>query len=431
MPISAKDEHDLDVLVDQHHRQAGTKRREDFFPLLYVPRRFKCMPEELLPQVAFGNNDYGIDAYYIDRVGRNLYLYQFKWSENPLLFRDSLERLAVSGMQRIFGSAQVDSQQNEVLRSLRADIEEARTLIERVYVHFVFKGDIEKAESSAGLADRKENLENKAHFVEEFFGRPVPLAVEYIADRRTGNRPQHGDSYTAWFGDHVKFEIPGASVRMHIGFLRLVDLHDMYRAIGPKFFDRNVRAGLSPNNQPNLKIREALGNIVLKEVEPAEYFTLNHNGVTLAVERLDFADGQVGQVTFKVPRLLNGAQTVTSVARFLEDNHDHPALKSGREQLSKIRVLAKVVVDDPFGPLVTKVTISNNQQNPVHPWNLRANDRIQCDLQDRFAQVGLFYSRQENGFIARSGDCEGNGVAAAPGAGKALRASSASLRPYG
>ncbi len=35
------------------------------------------------------------------------------------------------------------------------------------------------------------------------------------------------------------------------------------------------------------------------------------------------------------------------------------------------------------------------------------------------------------GFIARSGDCEGNGVAAAPGAGKALRASSASLRPYG
>ncbi len=37
----------------------------------------------------------------------------------------------------------------------------------------------------------------------------------------------------------------------------------------------------------------------------------------------------------------------------------------------------------------------------------------------------------ETWFIARSGDCEGNGVAAAPGAGKALRASSASLRPYG
>lgn len=401
MPISAKDEHDLNTLVDQHHRQAGTKRREDFFPLLYLPRRFKCTAEELLPQVAFGNNDYGIDAYYIDRVGRNLYLYQFKWSENPLLFSDSFERLATAGMQRIFGSSPVDSQKNEVLRSLRADLEEARALIERVYIHFVFKGDVEKAEASHGLADRKENLENKAHFVENFFGRPVPLAVEYIADRRTGNRLQHGDSYTAWFGDHAKFEIPGTSTRMHIGFLRLVDLHDMFRAIGPKFFDRNIRAGLSPDNPPNLKIREALTNIVLKEVELPEHFTLNHNGVTLAAERLDFAEGQV---TFKVPRLLNGAQTVTSIARFLEDNHDHPALKSGKERLSRVQVLAKIVVDDPFGALVTKVTISNNQQNPVHPWNLRANDRIQCDLQDRFVQAGLLYDRRENASKSLSED---------------------------
>ncbi len=150
-----------------------------------------------------------------------------------------------------------------------------------------------------------------------------------------------------------------------------------------------------------MKIREALADIVLKQVEPPEHFTLNHNGVTLAVERLDFAEGRV---TFKVPRLLNGAQTVTSVARFLEDNHAHPALKEGKEQFSKIRVLAKVVVDDPFGALVTKVTISNNQQNPVHPWNLRANDRIQCDLQDMFAEAGLFYSRQENAIEGLSED---------------------------
>ncbi len=47
----------------------------------------------------------------------------------------------------------------------------------------------------------------------------------------------------------------------------------------------------------------------------------------------------------------------------------------------------------------TNVTVCNNQQNPVEPWNLRANDRIQCDLQDKFREdVGLFYSRQENAF---------------------------------
>jgi hypothetical protein len=35
----------------------------------------------------------------------------------------------------------------------------------------------------------------------------------------------------------------------------------------------------------------------------------------------------------------------------------------------------------------------------VEPWNLRANDDIQLDLQERFAEeLGIFYARQENSF---------------------------------
>jgi hypothetical protein len=66
-----------------------------------------------------------------------------------------------------------------------------------------------------------------------------------------------------------------------------------------------------------------------------------------------------------------------------------------------------VVVDDPFSDFVTNVTVCNNRQNPVEPWNLRANDRIQCDLQDKFkedADPPIFYSRQENAFQNLSGD---------------------------
>lgn len=56
-----------------------------------------------------------------------------------------------------------------------------------------------------------------------------------------------------------------------------------------------------------------------------------------------------------------------------------------------------MIVDDPFSDFVTNVTICNNRQNPVESWNLRANDRIQCDLHDKFReQVRIYYSRQEN-----------------------------------
>src|SRR5260370_5849957 len=48
---------------------------------------------------------------------------------------------------------------------------------------------------------------------------------------------------------------------------------------------------------------------------------------------------------------------------------------------------------------VTSVTICNNRQNPVAPWNLRANDMIQLQLANRFREeIGLFYERQENAF---------------------------------
>ena len=54
-------------------------------------------------QVAFGNHDYGLDGFYLDREAKNLFLYQFKWSENHNLFKESLDRLAKDGMNRIFG----------------------------------------------------------------------------------------------------------------------------------------------------------------------------------------------------------------------------------------------------------------------------------------------------------------------------------------
>ena len=48
---------------------------------------------------------------------------------------------------------------------------------------------------------------------------------------------------------------------------------------------------------------------------------------------------------------------------------------------------------------MTTVTICNNRQNPVAPWNLRANDMIQLQLASRFREeLGLFYERQESAF---------------------------------
>jgi hypothetical protein len=395
MAITRKDQQELAQVFTDLGDLGG--RKEDYFPVLYMAKKFKCEPRDIAQQVAFGGNDYGIDAYFIDRPSKNLYLFQFKWSEDHNLFKDSMERLATVGIERIFGNPLQDPTQNELLRLLKADLRECQDLIERVYIQFVFKGDLESTDTSTGLQDRKENLESKKWLIEKFFkGRPVSLDVDFFTDKRQPPTPPPPDTHELQFTDSVTVQTPDKEKLLHVGFVRLMDLHRIYKSLGQKFFNRNIRAGLKADKPPNRKIREAMSAIVIKQQYPPAVFAFNHNGITLAAEHVQIHDGIA---IIKVPRLLNGAQTVSSVDKFLEENDGNPALKQNNEVLESLRVLAKIVEYDPWSDFVTTVTICNNQQNPVHPWNLRANDRIQCDLQDKFREeLKIFYSRQENEF---------------------------------
>jgi hypothetical protein len=396
MPITKQDKYELDQChSDWSEKYGGCK--EDYFACMYVASKFHCSVPEVAHRIAFNGNDYGIDAYYIDPATKNLYLYQFKWSENHNLFKESLDRLAKDGMNRIFGNPMTDPNANELLNTLRAELHEYRSAIKHVLIHFVFKGDVDAAEESEGLRNRKENLENKVHLVHTFFGdADIDLSVEFVTDRRRPPTPKPVESYKITFSQHVSVKTTDGEKLMYVGFLPLMDLHRIHKILDKRFLDRNIRFGLSADNTPNTKIREALSDIVLKQKASPDVFAFNHNGVTLAAEQITFNGDQA---VIKVPRLLNGAQTVTSVERFLADNDGNPAIESNADLLESVKVLAKIVVDDPFSDFVTNVTICNNRQNPVEPWNLRANDRIQCDLHDKFREEAkVFYSRQENAF---------------------------------
>jgi hypothetical protein len=394
MPIKSIDQQRLDSLYAEHQRRYGG-RKEDYFALLYLTRKFKVDVDEIAHQVAFGGNDYGIDSYFIDRDTRNLYLFQFKWSEDHAQFKGSMDRLAKDGFARVFGGANQDPHQNDVLSYLKRDLREHRELINRVYVHFVFKGDVDAAERSEGLSNRLEDIGNKAHLVTNFFGREVELQPDFIADKPGQKGPPPAQSYVVHLRESVTVTHEGRTMR--VGFMPLMDLYGIFKALGQRFFDRNIRAALSPDNAPNKKIRDALDRVVLKEAEEPSVFVFRHNGITLAAERVRIAGGEL---TLHVPRLLNGAQTVSSVARFLEKSADNRLLKRNRSRLEKIEVLAKIVEDDDLsGEFVTQITISNNQQNPVLPWALRAMDNRQVDLADKFlSELGIFYSRQEGAF---------------------------------
>ncbi len=374
-------------------------KKEDYFAALYIAEKHDKKLEDAFEYSVFGNNDYGIDAYFIDREAKNLYLYQFKWSDSHELFRGSYERLTKHGMDMIFGNPYQDTNLNPAIRKLKYELEEYRCIIERVYMIFIFNGDTEKANSSRVLDSLKEDLENKRYLIDKFFGKEIAFSIDYKSNfSRTITTTSITKKSNIF---HIDFELKSELIapngeKLKIGFLKLNDLYKMFLQMRSRLYERNIRSGLSPDNVPNRAIKRTLKEIVLDCVTRPEYFTFNHNGVTLYAEKIESENGIIKIIE---PRVLNGAQTITTFARFIEENQNNPKLKENNSITDSIKVIAKIITSAE-SEFVTNVTICNNRQNPVDPWNLRASDLIQCAFEDKFNSHGngIHYDRQEGAF---------------------------------
>jgi hypothetical protein len=372
--------------------------RNDYLGLLYLEQEFGLDRDRAIPQIAFGGNDYGVDGFHFDAEKRNLYLFQFKCSDSHAQFKQSFNRLIDAGMEHIFGARSQDQQQNQLLLQLKSCVIENEAVIDRVCIHFVFTGDPAEAERSQVLEKLREDLENKKYLIDQRFGRPVTLVIEFRSARTRKIGPtahlRRTHSYPVHLDETVTRTGPNGET-MTIGFIRLVDLDSMYREMGQRFFERNIRAALSEDEAVNRSIQHSLKRIAVDGKDDARVFAFNHNGVTLFAEALGITDGRH---KLTEPRLLNGAQTVTTFARFLKANERNDALTGGNRVLDEIRVMCRIITDA-TPEFVTTVTINNNQQNPVDPWNLHANDMIQLEIQDKFREdLGIYYERQESAF---------------------------------
>ena len=390
-----------DQAIDQAYSDLKGKCggvKNDYFSLLYLENEFRLPREEAINQVAFCGNDYGVDGFFFDRDRKNFYLFQFKYTEDHAQFKGSFERLISAGMERVFGARGQDASQNDLLLQMGSCLLENQAVIDKIYLHFVFMGDPAKAENSTVLDKLREDLENKKYLVDKYFGRPVNLVIEFRSakTRKVGSvsHQRTTRTYSVELAESMNSQGPNGE-SMLIGFVRLTDLQAMYKDMGQRFFERNIRASLPEDGGVNRALSRAFKRVILDGTDDPAVFIFNHNGVSLAAEKVEKQDG-VYKIT--EPRLLNGAQTITTFARFLEANVDHPGLKAGHERKGKLRVICKIITEAQQ-EFVTTVTINNNRQNPVEPWNLHANDMIQLQLHEKFRdELGVYYERQEAAF---------------------------------
>lgn len=383
-------------LAHKAHKQEAGGNWPDYFGVLYLEQFHKVPQAQGMKQVAVTGSKYGIDGFHYDDQKGHLYLFQFKWSTDHEKFKESLRELVDVGVAQAFGADGVTPERDPLLDRLRHNLRTDGEDVKQIFFHFIFLGDPEKAENSTVLAALGEDLSGKKHLMDARIGHDVSLTIEYrsVTGKRSHAETTRTHEYDLTLSDGIEATGPDGQ-HMLLGMGRLYDLYSMYRQMGARFFERNIRYSLPDDGTVNRVLLRAFRDIAIDKRADAASFAFNHNGVTFSAQKVEDIDGK-HRIT--EPRLLNGAQTITTLAGFIEKNADRADIESIKDRLRKIQVICKIITDsdDVF---ITSVTINNNRQNPVAPWNLRANDRIQLELSDFFKdRLGIFYERQERAF---------------------------------
>lgn len=156
-------------------------------------------------------------------------------------------------------------------------------------------------------------------------------------------------------------------------------LGEWYMQHGQDLLDDNVRVALSPDSGVNAEIVRTL-------LEEPRNFWFFHKGVTALCETWKFSgvDARVAPVTFLGLRIVDGAQTVSSIAAALEK-----AAQKGPRAIANmgwaevpVRFIKLEGRDPGFG---ARITFTNNRANPITARDMLAMDDVQQRIRDDFA----------------------------------------------
>ena len=147
------------------------------------------------------------------------------------------------------------------------------------------------------------------------------------------------------------------------GLVHFDDLVALFDARGSSIFDKNVRYTLTGKDSQTRvagPMRASLGRVA-SGVLPPDYFTAYHVGVTLVATHCE----RVGDSAIQLenPYVINGCQSISTAHAFW-DQRIRAKDADGLERLSRIRVVAKVVVR-PTEEHSHEISNSNNCQDSM------------------------------------------------------------------
>jgi hypothetical protein len=366
-------------------------------------------------------NDGGIDAYYIDKELKKIYLIQSKFRNTENNFHDkeiALAELLSMDVDRIADGEQTDENGNEYngkIKQLQRDLSEVTDIGRYKYEVVILANLKEKTPSKlkkltggfgAVVFDNERTYRELVFpVITGTFYNPSELTIYLSLSNKTSSSARI--SYKV-LTEHKECEIS-------ILFVPTLEIAKTLHKFKNSVLRYNPRSYLElTNNTVNKEIASTITNVSTNE------FALYNNGITMLSSGTEFSEkiGQKdkAQVIITQPQIINGGQTAFTLSRIYEENLNNGNLDElfgNKEVLLKVITFPDKEQDDNRDQLnlIEAISKATNQQTPVEEADRRSNDRIQIEIQNAiFNSFGYFYERKRGeyadgikaGYIQRS-----------------------------
>jgi len=343
------------------------------FAALYLMDAAGINSDEAARAVCDDGDDDGIDAIYVDPKSSKIYFGQSKWKSNTeaglklaefTRFRDGIKRVLEGDW----------TETNKALHRFRIEIEAALKSIDAEVVAFFAHTSTEKI--ATNIQEKINKFVSEQNVFNEGFLRFVEFSIpEATRAARFAARPATIDTQIM-LGNWGLIHFPYKAVYGHVA---ATDLSLLFEEHGNRLFAENYRFGIEKSSVNNAIAGTAATN--------PESFWYYNNGITAICDdfsKLPIGGNDTGSGVFDARKvsIINGAQTVTSIAR----------AKAAGASLDSVRVHMRVIslqgTPDDFG---MHVTGANNTQNDLNPVDFVAADPNQDRLRRELASLGKRY----------------------------------------
>jgi len=339
--------------VDSLAKSSGTRSRA--FLKWFLMNYFRIEEDIAEYYICDNPHDKGIDGIYLDELTNEIFIFQSKCSEVAGSNQGDYDLRNFEGVRAWFQSpANIQSldksMANQELKTIVSNLGLLDKISQGAAVNLVFvtnKVFDASAIQYLGVVGTYYDAWdlNRLYNSYTYAGKDLPVSHKFEFSLDDGNIIQQS---TPGGTELIAFAAKASDIVL------LQGIQDQ------SLFDKNVRYGLGKT-----RINREIAATLRSEAEH-DNFLLYNNGITIVCESTN-----IGKDTLSIENyaVVNGCQTVLT----LYENKDRLD--------DKVRVLVRVIRTGADEKLGRRITRYNNNQNAISPRDLKANDKIQEDIQ--------------------------------------------------